>query len=128
MGESVFVTEGSGFVGSALLQEISRRKIPATALVNRRNIPAAGGNVVSFKGDIFDPGSLGEGLKDCGAVIHLVGIIFEKPEQGITFERMHVESTRRVVEAAKKAGIRRFMHMSALGVRSDAVSDYHKTK
>src|ERR1700677_1459780 len=128
MGERVFVTGGSGFVGSAILQELSRRNIPATALVNRRNLPAAGGDVVSFKGDIFDPGSLGEGMEDCRAVIHLVGIILEKPGEGITFERMHVESTRRVVEAAKKAGIRRLIHMSALGVRPEAVSDYHKTK
>jgi uncharacterized protein YbjT (DUF2867 family) len=128
MGERVFVTGGSGFVGSAILQELSRRNIPATALVNRRNLPAAGGDVVSFKGDIFDPGSLAEGLKDCRAVIHLVGIIFEKPGEGITFERMHVESTRNVVETVKRAGIRRLIHMSALGVRPEAVSDYHKTK
>ena len=128
MGQRVFVTGGSGFVGSAILQELSRRKIAATALVNRRNLPAAGGDVRSFKGDLFDSSSLEEGLKDCDAVIHLVGIILEKPKEGITFERMHVESTRSIVQAAKRAGIRRFIQMSALGVRPDAVSDYHKTK
>jgi uncharacterized protein YbjT (DUF2867 family) len=59
---------------------------------------------------------------------HLVGIIAEKPSAGVTFEKIHVEGTRAVVEAAKRDNIRRFIHMSALGTRPAAVSDYHKTK
>jgi NADH dehydrogenase len=67
-------------------------------------------------------------MAGCDAVIHLVGIIMEHPLQGITFERMHFEAARNVIDAAKRNGIKRFVHMSALGVRPDAVSEYHKTK
>ncbi len=67
-------------------------------------------------------------MADCDAAIHLVGIIEEKPSKDITFEKMHVDATRRVLDAAKAVGVERYVHMSALGTRPDAVSDYHKTK
>jgi len=61
-------------------------------------------------------------------VIHLVGIIEERPKRGQTFERVHVEGTVNVLVAAKASGVRRWLHMSALGARPDAVSRYHQTK
>jgi NADH dehydrogenase len=41
---------------------------------------------------------------------------------------MHWEATKQIVDAAKRNGVRRYVHMSALGARPDAVSEYHKTK
>ncbi len=67
-------------------------------------------------------------MSGCEAVIHLVGIIAEKSSRGITFERLHVEGTRGVVEATIAAGIKRYVQMSALGTRANAVSQYHQTK
>src|SRR5206468_414885 len=55
-------------------------------------------------------------------------IIMEKPSKGITFERIHFEGAKNVIDAAVRNGVRRFVHMSALGVRADAVSTYHRTK
>src|SRR6185436_19566424 len=76
----------------------------------------------------FDARVLERGMRGASAVIHLVGIIFEQPYSGVTFQRMHFEGTRAVVDAAKLAGVKRYVHMSALGTRMDAASDYHKTK
>jgi NADH dehydrogenase len=59
-------------------------------------------------------------------VIHLVGIIVETPDS--TFERVHHLGTRNVVEAAKRNNVRRFVQMSALGVRADGVSEYQTSK
>jgi NADH dehydrogenase len=67
-------------------------------------------------------------MDGCDAVIHLVGIIMERPGKGITFERIHYQGTVNVVDAARRAGVKRYLHMSALGTRADAVSNYHKTK
>ena len=61
-------------------------------------------------------------------MVHLVGIIDESPSKGVTFERIHVEGTRNVVEAARAAGVDRFVHMSANGARPDGVSGYQTTK
>ncbi|HSU69255.1 MAG TPA: NAD(P)H-binding protein [Tepidisphaeraceae bacterium] len=123
----VFVTGGSGFVGSHILKELANRGFQANALVHRGSLPASGSvNVV--QGDLFAPPVLDSGLRGCDAVIHLVGIIMEKPSKGVTFERIHFEGTRAVVDAAKRNGIRRYIQMSALGTRPNAVSTYHQTK
>src|SRR5437762_13145867 len=124
----VFVTGGSGFVGSAVIDELTSRGYSVNALVNRRAVDDRGGVVRSVAGGLFDAEALEEGIGDCEAVIHLVGIIMERPGKGVTFQRIHFEGTQRVVDAAKRAGVRRYVHMSALGVRPDAISTYHKTK
>jgi uncharacterized protein YbjT (DUF2867 family) len=124
----IFVTGGSGFVGSAVIAELSSRGYQVNALVRQRNLTTTGGQVQAIRGDLFAPGALEEGIRGCVAVIHLVGIIFEHRVQGITFERIHFEGTRNVVEAAQRAGVKRYVHMSALGTRPDAVSTYHRTK
>jgi len=76
------------------------------------------------------PVSHGEPLADAfaeaKAVVHLVGIIHEHGAN--TFQHAHVEMTRTAIETAKVAGIRRFLHMSALGTRPGARSRYHQTK
>lgn len=125
-GRRVFVTGGSGFVGSAVVDELVARGYQVNALVNRKKLDRA--DVSSIGGGLFNDRALDAGLRDVDAVIHLVGIIKQRPSKGVTFERMHVEGTRRVVDAAKRNGINRYVHMSALGTRPSAVSDYHKTK
>ena len=123
---SIFLSGGSGFVGGAVIDELLKRHDEIKALVNKRPIATAG--VESIRADLFDPPSLVAAMRGCTAVIHLVGIIAENPGAGVTFERMHFEATRNVVDAAKGAGVRRYIQMSALGTRADAKSEYHKTK
>jgi NADH dehydrogenase len=77
-------------------------------------------------GDISDWGSLEKACAGVERVIHLVGIIQEGP--GSTFQAVHVDGTRNLLEAAKKAGVRHFFYQSALGTRPAARSEYHKTK
>jgi len=128
MAGTVFVTGASGFVGTAVVEELLGRGYGVNALVHRRPIGSGGGKVRSIEGSLFDERTLAEGMRGCAAVVHLVGIIFEHRFEGVTFGRMHVEATRSVVDAANSAGVKRFVHMSALGTRMDAVSEYHKTK
>jgi NADH dehydrogenase len=78
------------------------------------------------RGSVLCPNDLRQGMQGCDAVIHLVGIIGEIGDQ--TFERVHLEGTRQVLEAALACGVRRIVHMSALGTRPEAVSRYHQTK
>src|SRR5262249_16035873 len=77
-------------------------------------------------GNILDAESLRGAWKEIDAVIHLVGIIGEVGES--TFENVHVRGTGNVVACAREAGVKRFIHMSALGTRPNAVSRYHRTK
>jgi NADH dehydrogenase len=60
------------------------------------------------------------------AVIHLVGIISEVGQS--TFESVHTRGTQNVLAAAKMGGVRRFVHMSALGTRPNPIARYHQSK
>jgi len=128
MQPRVFVTGGSGFVGSAVVAELFARGYSVTALAHRGKLKTQDSRVRVVRGDLFNTAALDEGLRDCHAVIHLVGIIREKPTQGITFERIHHLGAKNVIDAAKRNGVRRFIHMSALGTRPGAPSAYHQTK
>src|SRR5688500_10556620 len=129
MAGRVFVTGASGFVGSVVVDELLARGYSVNALVNRRGLKDnRGGSVREVKGSLFDAAALDEGVRGCDAVIHLVGIIMERPSKGVTFERIHHEGTVRILAAAQRNGVRRYVHMSALGTRPGAVSNYHKTK
>ncbi|MDB5356269.1 MAG: dehydrogenase [Phycisphaerales bacterium] len=128
MQNRVFVTGGSGFVGSAVIAELLSRGHPVTALAHRGKLKAEDSRIRVVAGDLFNTAALDDGLRDCQAIIHLVGIISEKPSDGITFERIHYEGATNVIDAAKRNAVRRFIHMSALGARPGAVSRYHQTK
>ena len=65
-------------------------------------------------------------LRGCDAVVNLVGIKREDGTQ--TFEAVHVEATRHLLEAAATPAIRRFVHVSVVCSRPDAASPYHDTK
>jgi len=77
-------------------------------------------------GDVTKADTLPRALEDIDVVIHLVGIIVEQGES--TFQEVHYHGTVNLVESVRRAGIKRFLHMSALGSRPDALTDYHKTK
>ena len=124
----VFVTGASGFVGSAIIEELVGRGYDVSALVHRRKLALDDRRVRTIEGSLFDSRALEEGIRGCTAVIHVVGIIMEHQRKGITFERIHHQGTRSVVDATVRAGVKRYIHMSALGTRPDAVSEYHKTK
>lgn len=77
-------------------------------------------------GNVTRPGFLSDAMTGMDAVIHLVGIISEAGDS--TFENVHAQGARNVIEAMRRAGVRRIIHMSALGTRPNAVSRYHQTK
>jgi NADH dehydrogenase len=75
---------------------------------------------------VSDKASLEKAVQGVERVVHLVGIIQEAP--GVTFQGVHVDGTRNLVEEARKAGVRHFLFQSALGTRANAKSQYHRTK
>ena len=128
----VFLTGGTGFVGRYVAEALLADGHELRCLVREGSedgLDQRGHDQVEIvTGDITEPRSLAGIMNGCDAVVHLVGIIEEKPSKGVTFERLHVDGTRHVVELARQAGIDRFVHMSANGARADAPSDYQRTK
>jgi NADH dehydrogenase len=75
---------------------------------------------------VLKPETLPAALAGVKVVIHLVGFIIETPH--ISYEQGHFEATRNVLDAAKTAGVTRWIQMSAAGTRPHARSRYHLTK
>ena len=126
----VFVTGGTGFVGRAVIHALRAEGYAVRCLVRRgseRDLRGFGA-IERVEGDVLARQSLDAGLSGCDAVVHLVGIIRERPAINATFERVHVQGTQNVLDAAAAAGVRRYLHMSALGTHVGARSRYHRTK
>jgi NADH dehydrogenase len=123
----IFIAGGTGFVGKHLVDMLHEFGHSVRLLVHKRN-SGIKDCVAQVEGDVTVLESFEHTLAGCDAVINLVGIIREYPLRGITFERLHVQATANMLAATSGAGLRRYLQMSALGTRSDAVSGYHRTK
>jgi len=127
----VAVTGATGFVGRHVVRALTAAGRPVRALardLEKANETLPVSDLVTIvEGDLFNPGSLEELASGCGAFVHLVGIRREH-RPTVTFDRLHVEATRRALAAAAAAGATRYLHMSALGARPAARSAYHQTK
>lgn len=123
----IFIAGGTGFVGGHLKRELLERGHELRMLVHKRS-PETASAVEQVEGDVTRLESFVQAVNGCDAVINLVGIIREFPSRGVTFESLHVQATANMLAAALKSGVNRYLQMSALGARPNAVSKYHKTK
>lgn len=107
----VAITGGTGFVGRHLAERLG----PDSVVISRRTGV-----------DVDDVDALAAAFAGCDAVAHCAGINREIGDQ--TFQRVHVDGTRAVIEAAKRAGVRRIVMLSFLRARPECGSAYHETK
>lgn len=135
--KNVLVIGGTGFLGTAIVRELARRPVTAeccfTLPTRRRErakhllvLPTA--RVVDA--DVHDPATLARLMAGQDAVISLVGILKggEGEPYGRGFARAHVELPQKIAAAARAAGVRRVLHVSALKAAADAPSGYLRSK
>ncbi len=135
--QTVAVTGATGFVGRYVVRALLARGHKVRALIRSREkarevLPLGNDQLTLIAGDVLERERIDELLRGCTAAVHLVGIIREKRDvatgESVTFRKSHVEATRSMVAACQAMGVQRYIHMSALGVTSNGVSEYQKTK
>ena len=108
----VLVTGGTGFIGPRIVAALQERDAEVRVLVRTPNRAARAEGAETAAGDVTDLASLKAAAAGCTQVVHLVSIIRGRAED---YERVMVEGTRNAIEAARDAGVERFVLMSAIG-------------
>lgn len=127
----ICVLGGTGFVGAALLNRLAaeghRLRVLTRSRERNKDLWVLPG-LELIEADVHDVNVLTRQFAGCGTVINLIGILNEPKDDGSGFVRAHVELVEHVLEACARTGVRRLLHMSALGAAPDAPSHYLRTK
>ena len=118
------ITGATGFVGQALIDRALAEGCTVRALT-RRDQPHRKG-LTWVHGDLADAKALAKLMRRAEAVIHVAGVVNAPDRDG--FVAGNVAGTLSVVEAAKKAGVPRFVFVSSLSAREPRLSDYGASK
>lgn len=118
--ERILVLGGTGFIGRALVAQLVTRglrvRVPTRRLARARALMPLP-TVEIIETDVQAANTMESLAKDCNAAINLVGILHGRGGNpyGADFARAHVELPRALASACRKQGVRRLLHMSALG-------------
>jgi uncharacterized protein YbjT (DUF2867 family) len=125
----VCVLGGSGFVGSELVRRLVYAghwvRVPTRSLAAVERLRVLDTAELRLA-NVHEPRILSQLFGGCDAVINLVGIL--NPAGSATFETAHTALALKVMQAARAAGVRRVLHMSALGADENAPSNYLRSK
>jgi NADH dehydrogenase len=127
----ICVLGGSGFVGVHVCNQLAARGYRVTVPSHYRERAKADlitlPTVDVVQADIHDADTLRQLFRGCGAVVNLCGVLHGGRGRN-SFHEAHVELARKVVDACRRNGVRRLLHMSALNAGLGAPSDYLKSK
>jgi uncharacterized protein YbjT (DUF2867 family) len=118
----IVVTGGSGYVGSHIVRKLLEKGKPVRVLVRDREFAQREGRLKGLavdwsEGDVTQPETLRPALEGASDVIHTVAIAIEK--RGQNYEEINYQGTVNTIEAARQAGVNRFINLSQLGAHPD---------
>lgn len=123
----VFVAGGDGCVGRAVAAELNRRGHDVTAASRSPDADVLPGEVETLEVDVTEPLEPST-LEAADAVVNLVALPSHLSQPRDAHQRVHVEGTRNLVDAAEAAEVDVFLQMSALGVEDDVDTAYMRGK
>lgn len=124
MSLRIAITGATGFVGAELLDQALAAGHHVTALTRRAQPPRA--RLKWVPGSLSDKAALNTLVRDADVVIHVAGVV-NAPDRD-SFEAGNARGTMAVVDAMRKRGVRRLVHVSSLAAREPGLSDYGWSK
>jgi NADH dehydrogenase len=136
MQYDILLIGGNGFVGRVLAAQL---QLSGYSVLIPSSHPSAGRElrllpkVYIEDADIHEFDTLQDlcsRIKPSGAVINLVGVLHDKPAQpyGMAFKSAHVDLPKNIITAMQLHGLKRYLHMSALGADPKGPSMYQRSK
>ncbi len=123
----ILLTGATGTVGTALLRRLTADGRPVRALVrDQRRLGDQRVRVQIALGDLSDPASFRNALRGVDTVVHLAASIRDQPRGSI--EELNAVATLRLVRAAERAGVSRFVFFSALGAQHHSRTRFFRAK
>lgn len=123
----ILLTGASGLVGQAVLGRLVSDGAPVRCLVREpRRLGALRVHVQIALGDLADPPSFRNAMRGVDSVIHLAASIRDQPQGSI--EELTAIATWRMVDAARRAGVERFIFFSALGTSTQSRARFLRAK
>jgi uncharacterized protein YbjT (DUF2867 family) len=120
----IAMTGATGFVGAQTLEQALADGFRVNALTRRAQPPRA--KLKWVHGSLEDSAALDTLVRDADAVIHIAGVVNAPDREG--FEAGNARGTMAVVDAMRKRGIKRLIHVSSLAAREPGLSDYGWSK
>ena len=130
--KKILILGGSGFVGKSITQKLLSQGARVVILTRNSNkikslkVSGYPGQLEIISGNIFEDGLLELLIKDKYAVINLCGVLYEKNKD--EFNTIHNFLPEMISKLCKRHNIKKFIHISALGVSKDSSSKYSSTK
>ncbi len=132
MSKLVTIYGGSGFVGRYIARRLANEGWRVRVAVRRPNeaifVKTYGvvGQVEPVLCNIRDDASVALAMQEADAVVNCVGVLNELGKNG--FDEVQTDGAERIARLASEQGIKRMVHISAIGADGDAASDYARTK
>jgi len=124
----VLVLGGSGFVGRQVCEQLARLgwqiTVPTRRAVNAASVQSLPGLTV-IEANVHQEADLARLIPGHDAVVNLVAVLHGSEER---FEQVHVDLPGKIASAMKKAGVKRLVHISALGADPQGPSMYQRSK
>ncbi len=113
--KKVLVTGANGLLGSHVARELLLKKYAVRALVRRNSDTRAleGLGIEYFTGELTLPKDISNAVKGCDYVIHVAARTSQSPSSLKHYEKPNIGSTKSIVEACKKHGVKRMVYVSS---------------
>ncbi len=124
----VFITGGTGYIGSRLIKILLDSGFKVSALVRPQSVKKLQAGCVPVIANPFDSSTYASSISEGSTFVHLLGVSHPGPKKKSLFYSVDLASVKASVEAARKAGVKHFVYMSVAQYPTKIMADYQEVR